>query len=361
MVLPVGGDEGQRLDRNRVEVVVAEVPRQVPAGGHHQADDDAGEDIVEALPECGLGQRERDEAAAQQHGHDRSHRVGTLQAERRGEQRPQTLVVEVVEVELDVGGLEDADARQSEQSAQRRVRGDAEHQQDHQGLEAPAAEANEVALPAARAERHAHAERDASDDVAEPPEVRREVDGAVEVHQARAVEPLRAEDREAGGEEPCAETPARAHVEHVAHRAHRAEVGAVGDEAEHCREHEAPRGHEVHDREFELFHPCTLPADRRPGHRVTRGDAGNEPDGDALAVRVCSCAVRVWRYAHARVRVSRGYDTFPRPGLSTAPGFVYKKAATSAQGRFTLPGGKAPLPVGEGFGVMGGGPATSGA
>ena len=141
-----------------------------------------------------------------------------------------------------------------QQAAHRCVRGDAEHEQHHQGLEASTAEAHEVALPAAGREGHADAEGDAPDDVAEPAEARGEIYRAREIDEAGGVECLRAEDREAHREEPGAEAPARAHVQHVAHRAHRTEIGLVGDEAEDRGEDEATDGHVVHGGELEIFH-----------------------------------------------------------------------------------------------------------
>ena len=66
----------------------------------------------------------------------------------------------------------------------------------------------------------------------------------------------------------------------------------------HRGEDEAARGHEVHDREFELFHSCTLPAGRGSDHRVTGSNVRDEPDGEAHAFSLCArtCA----RYARIR-------------------------------------------------------------
>ena len=193
-------------------------------------------------------------SAAEQHRQRDAHQARVVRPEPCREQRREPLVVEPVVFEGDAGRFEDGDAQQPQQAAQRRVRGDAEHQQHHQGLEAAAAEAHQVALPAARREGHADAEGEAPDDVAEPAEVRGEVDRVREIDEAGGVQRLGAEDGEAGGEAPRAEASERAHVQHVAHRPHGAEVGLVGDEAEDGGQDEAPGGHVVHDGELEILH-----------------------------------------------------------------------------------------------------------
>ena len=263
------------------------------------------------LPERGLGQREHHQSAAEHHRQDRSHRVRVLDTEYRREHRREPLVFEAVQVELDVGGFEHADAGKPQQPSHCRVRGDAEHEQHDQGLEVSAAEADEVALPAARAERHADAERDAADDVAEPAEIGGEVHRTREVDEAGGMERLGAENREADRKEPSAEAAERAHVQHVAHRAHRAEAGPVGDESENRGQDEAADGHQMHDGELEVFQSETSrAADGRPMESCTL----SMPQG-------YSCC---WFRGHRRgsrrcATVSRWDFTLPVAAMPSAP------------------------------------------
>ena len=112
MAFPTGAMKVSDSTRTRLEIVVAEVAGDEPAAGDDRADDDTRKEVVEASAECGLRERERDEAAAEQHRQHDAHRARIVRPEHRREQRREPLVVEPVLVEGDVGRFEDGDAQQ---------------------------------------------------------------------------------------------------------------------------------------------------------------------------------------------------------------------------------------------------------
>ena len=228
----VGADE-DFLERARILLEVADVPGHVPDRDDPGADDQRGERVAPFLAERLRGERERDQPAADDERRDEPQR-----ARERGIAARQQARQVLAAGELDRDPVDGPDPHDAEQSAQRHVGGDPEHDEHHQRLQVAGAGAQQRLRAAARREHHAEAEHQAADDVRQPQELRPGVDRFRRVDQPGPRERLRAEHRDADRREPHPHPRPVAHVHDVRHRAHRAEVAAVHRDADDERDRE---------------------------------------------------------------------------------------------------------------------------
>ena len=201
--------------------------------------------------------------------------------------------------------VERVDAPHGEQTLQRHVGGDAQHQHHDHGLEVAGAGADQRLAAAARRQRHPEAEQEAADEARHP----RAPAAPCRWTWPVSIRPAATRDSSTGNgygdsEHPHTHAPPVAELDDVDDRAHRAEVDAVGDRAED----EGQRERQARDqqRQIGLTHPwpeiisCTptlraapavlTPLPRPARFNVSRpvigtGDDGGRCDGRRLGQR----------------------------------------------------------------------------